>query len=251
MIIVRCKPVGLFSGRWVCVDIAALAYEKAWSLQLALLEARQSERLRADVLLLLEHPPVFTTGRRGGREHLLVDEGFLRERGIPLIAVERGGNITYHGPGQLVGYPIIKLRGGVRKVGDLLLGLEEIMIRTLAHWSIKAQRNPLNRGVWVGSEKIGSVGLAVRGGVSFHGFSFNVNVDLEPFGWIQPCGLKGIGVTSMERILGSEIPMQDVRLVLFDHVQQVFGVALQAATLAELSSTAAGGFAWTEGTGAK
>ena len=159
-----------------------------------------------------------------------------------MIGVERGGNITYHGPGQLVGYPIIKLRGGVRKVGDLLLGVEEIMIRTLADWNITAQRNTLNRGVWVGSEKIGSVGLAVRGGVSFHGFSLNVNVALEPFGWIQPCGLKGIGVTSMERILGSEIPIQDVRRALLGHVQQVFGVGLQAATLAELSSGLAGDF---------
>jgi len=184
---------------------------------------------------------VFTIGRRGGREHLLVDEGFLRERNIPLIGVERGGYITYHGPGQLVGYPVIQLRGGVRKVGDLLLGLEEIMICTLADWNIAAHRNTLNRGVWVGSEKIASVGLAVRAGVSFHGFSLNVNVALEPFGWILPCGLKGVGVTSMERILGSEIPIQDVRRALLDHVQQVFGVALQPATLAELGSGVADG----------
>jgi lipoate-protein ligase B len=171
-----------------------------------------------------------------------VDESFLRERGILLIAVERGGDITYHGPGQLVGYPIIKLRGGARKVGDLLLGVEEIMIRTLADWNIVSERNTLNRGVWVGSEKIGSVGLAVRGGVSFHGFSLNVNVALEPFGWIQPCGLKGVGVTSMERILESEIPIQDVRRALLGHVQQVFRVGLQAATLTELSSGLAGDF---------
>ena len=234
--------MGVFSGRWLCVEIPSMDYAEAWGLQLRLVEARRSDRLRADVLLLLEHPPVFTIGRRGGREHLLVDESFLRERSIPLIGVERGGNITYHGPGQLVGYPIIKLRGGVLKVGDLLLGVEEIMIRTLADWNIAAERNTLNRGVWVGSEKIGSVGLAVRGGVSFHGFSLNANVALEPFGWIQPCGLKGVGVTSMERILESEIPIHDVRQALLGHVQQVFGVGLQAATLTELSSGLAGDF---------
>jgi len=235
-----------FSGRWLCVDIPSMDFAEAWGLQLALVEAKRSGRQAADVLLLLEHPSVFTIGRRGGREHLLVDENFLRERNIPLIGVERGGDITYHGPGQLVGYPIIKLRGGVRKLGDLLLGLEEIMIRTLADWSITAERNILNRGVWVGSEKIGSVGLAVRGGVSFHGFSLNVNVALEPFGWIQPCGLKGIGVTSMERILGRRIPIQDLRRALLGYAGQVFGVGLQAATLAELSCGLAGDFFGTE-----
>jgi lipoate-protein ligase B len=234
--------VEAFFGRWLSVEIPSMDYEEVRSLQLALVEARRTNKLAADVLLLLEHPSVFTIGRRGGLEHLLVEESFLRERGIPLIGVERGGDITYHGPGQLVGYPIIKLRGGVRKVGDLLLGVEEIMIRTLADWSITAQRNTLNRGVWVGSEKIGSVGLALRGGVSFHGFSLNVNVALEPFGWIQPCGLKGIGVTSMERILGSAIPIHDLRQALLGHAEQVFGVGLQPATLAELNCGLTGDF---------
>jgi lipoate-protein ligase B len=224
------------AGVWLSVPIPSMDYEEALGLQRTLVQARCSGVLAADVLLLLEHPPVFTIGRRGGREHLLVDDAFVRAQGIPVITVERGGDITYHGPGQLVGYPIVQLRGGACTVGDLLLGIEEIMIRTLAAWDIAAERNPLNRGVWVGSEKIGSVGLAVRGGVSFHGFSLNVNVALEPFGWIEPCGLKGIGVTSMARLLGGGVPIEDVRRALLVQVQRVFGVGLRPVTLDELNA---------------
>ena len=229
------KPASLPSRKaWFCVDLPEIGYEEAWALQVRLVEARRSGALGADIVLLLEHPPVFTLGRRGGRENLTVPEEVLKRAGIPIVPIERGGNITYHGPGQLVGYPIIDLHAAKLTVTHYVQSLEELMIRTASHWGVHAARNPLNRGVWVGNKKLGSLGIAVRRGISFHGFAFNVNVSLEPFQWIHPCGLQGIAMTSMERELSRELSMQEVREVVKHHMEDVFGVNLAALDEADL-----------------
>ncbi len=219
---------------WFCVELPVVDYGEAWRLQVALVAARRTAVIGCDVLLLLEHPPVFTLGRRGGRENLVVSERLLEQSGIPVFHAERGGNITFHGPGQLVGYGIVDLHAAQLTVTDYVTFLEEVMIRTAAHWGVIAERNPLNRGVWAGLNKLGSIGIAVRRGVTFHGFAFNVNTSLEPFSWINPCGLKGIGVTSLERELGSTLPAVEVREVLKREVESVFQVQLAPTELAFL-----------------
>jgi len=211
------------NGRWLHADIASMPYEEARRLQLALVETKERGDGFPDVIFFLEHPAVFTLGRRGGRGHLKVTEGFLRARGIPLIHTERGGEITYHGPGQLVCYPIVDFRGKGWKVVDFVGALEEVMIRTAREWGILAGRNALNRGTWVGTEKLGSVGIAVRRGISYHGFALNVNTDLQPFDWIDPCGLRGVRMTSMQRLLGEEVSMEEVRRAASRHAGEIFG----------------------------
>jgi lipoate-protein ligase B len=219
------------SRAWQLVDLGLISYKEAWDLQVRLVAARASGSLPNDVVLVLEHPAVFTLGKRGGRENLLVPEETLTRHGIPIVQVERGGNITYHAPGQLVLYPIIHLERAGIKVVDLVDGLEDVMIRTCAEWGIQAGRNPLNRGVWVGLKKIGAIGIAVRRGVSFHGMALNVAIDLAPFCWIQPCGLQGVGVTSMRAEAGQDIGTTQVRRLLAQHMQAVFGARLVPADL--------------------
>jgi lipoate-protein ligase B len=197
-------------------------------------DARKKNIIDTDIFILLEHPPVFTLGRRGGRENLLATEEFLEKSGIPVVHVERGGNITFHGPGQLVVYPIINLRSTGLTVPAYVSGLEEIMIRTAADWGINAGRNPINRGVWNKNNKLGSVGIAVRRGISFHGLAFNVNLSLEPFNWINPCGLQNIGITSMERELSRKVSMNRVRKAVKGHIESVFGINLITTRLSEL-----------------
>ena len=221
---------------WLCVDEAVLDYREAWRLQVELVAARHAAVLGTDIMLLLEHPPVFTLGRRGGRENFRVSESFLEKSGIPTFHIERGGNITFHGPGQLIGYGIVDLHAAKLTVTDYVTGLEEIMIRTAAHWGVIAERNPINRGVWVGNTKLGSIGIAVRRGITFHGFAFNVNISLEPFSWINPCGLKGIGVTSLERELAQTLPIAEVREVLKHNIETVFRVKLALTELAALEA---------------
>jgi lipoate-protein ligase B len=211
---------------WHAVDLGRIPYPDARDLQLQLVAARSQGRMPADVLLFLEHPPVFTLGRRGGRENLLVSEAWLDQSGIAVVQIERGGNITYHGPGQLVVYPIVHLPSVGLGVVDLVDRLEEVMIRTCAGWGVPAGRNALNRGAWVGTKKIGSIGIAVRRGVSFHGLALNVNLDLKPFGWIQPCGLEGVGVTSIQAEAGSPVGIADVKRVMPAHIEAVFQTLL-------------------------
>ncbi len=219
---------------WFFVDLGTMDYQKAWQLQGDLVGARRDGRIDANIILTLEHPSVFTLGRRGGMEYLLVSEDCLKQSGIPIVQVERGGFITYHGPGQLVLYPIIDLEAERFKVVDLVAALEEIMIRTAADWGLAAQRNPANRGVWAGPKKLGSIGIAVRRGISFHGMALNVNLDLTPFSWIQPCGLHGVAMTSMHLELSREIPMAEVRGRVRSHVESVFGVRLSNPSRSDL-----------------
>ncbi len=175
-----------------------------------------------NILLLLEHPPVFTLGRRGGRKNLRVSEDFLQRSGVEVVHAERGGDVTYHGPGQIVGYPIVNLHAAGITVTEYVERLEEVMIRTARRWGVSATRNPVNRGVWVGNNKLGSIGITVRRGVTFHGFALNVNTGLEPFGWINPCGLTGIGMTSIERETAREVAMGEARREMVKNFEEIF-----------------------------
>ena len=212
---------------WLQVDLPAVEYREAWDLQADLVEARKAGILQNDLVLLLEHPAVFTLGRRGGSEHMKMSENFLEQKGIPMIRVERGGSITFHGPGQLVVYPIIDLGRSKLRVTEYVNYLEETMKRVSGDWGIEAERNSLNHGIWVGKNKLGSIGIAVRRGVSFHGFALNVNTSLEPFTWVNPCGLEDVGITSMKKVLGKELPMNQVRDSVCFHIQEVFGIQLE------------------------
>jgi len=201
-------------------------YRRALALQRRIVDARWRGLLDRDVLLLLEHPAVFTLGRRGGRDNLGVSEQFLNDRGIAVVHVERGGDITYHGPGQVVGYPIVNLRDSPLSVTDYVTALEEIMIRAATDFGVAAARDPRNRGIWVKDCKLGSIGISIRHGISFHGFAFNVNLDLGPFDWINPCGLKGIGVTSLEKELGTPVSLTAACGALTAHIERVLQLKL-------------------------
>jgi lipoate-protein ligase B len=216
------------------IDLPLTPYGPTWELQVRLVNARTDRVLDRDAVLFVEHLPVFTLGRRGGFDNLRVPTTFLESRGIDVIHVERGGDITYHGPGQLVVYPIVDLREAGWRVVDFVHALEEIMIRTAADWGIRAERNSLNRGAWVGMSKIGSVGIAVRHGVSFHGLALNVNTGLGPFSWINPCGLNGVTVTSMKEILGREIPLEEAKKAARHHMEDIVGMHLVSITPKDL-----------------
>jgi lipoate-protein ligase B len=220
--------------KWLCIELPVIGYKEAWKLQGDLVAARKDKTIDTNVILFLEHPPVFTLGRRGGLNNLTVSEDFLEKAGIPVIRVERGGDITFHGPGQLVVYPIIDLNVARLRVVDYVENLEEVMIRTALDWGIEAERNPINRGVWVGNNKLGNIGIAMRRGVCFHGISFNVNPSLEPFGWINPCGLKGVGATSMEQELSRKVSMNQVRETVKRHFEAFFGAELVMTSLSKL-----------------
>lgn len=222
--------------KWLSIDFERVDYNEAWVLQEKLIMARRAGILQNDIVLFLEHPPVFTLGRRGGRECMLVSQDFLDKAGIPIIQVERGGTITYHGPGQQVAYPIVDLHAARIKVVDFVSGLEDVMLRTAQNWGIAAERNDANRGIWVGPKKMGSIGIAVRRGISFHGLALNVQTDLRPFSWIQPCGLQDVGMTSMQQESAQTLSMNQVRVLLKIQFEVVFGIKFIQKKPADLDS---------------
>lgn len=228
--------MGIHRKKCLSLELPTIDYKHAWDLQHKLVKARKDAVIDSDLVLFLEHHPVFTVGRRGGLDNLNVSEAFLKQANISVIRVERGGDITYHGPGQLVVYPIFNLEEARLGVSEYVAKLEETMILAAAHWGIRADRNPLNRGVWVGDKKLGSVGITIRKGVSFHGIAFNINVALTPFDWIHPCGLKGIDVTSMKQELSREVPMHEARGVMKTHMQAIFQIQLEATPLPLLNA---------------
>ncbi len=183
------------------IDLNLIDYLEAFKIQKKYVAGKINGLIAQDIILLLEHPSVFTLGKRGGRENLVVSETFLESRNIAIVQTERGGNITYHGPGQLVLYPVIDL--GKQRIGvsDFVHMLEEIMIKTASDFGVIAERNPLNHGIWVENSKIGSIGLSVKRGVCFHGLALNVSLDLTPFSWINPCGMAGVAMTSLKKEL--------------------------------------------------
>ena len=213
-------------------------YADAWALQKALIGARQREEL-ADGLILLEHEPVFTIGRSARADHLLVPREFLTGKGFEVYDIERGGSVTYHGPGQLVGYPILDLRAYNEDVVKYVRSLEETILRTLQDFGLAAQRLRGFPGVWAGHEKIAAVGVAVKRKVTTHGFALNVGPDLAPFDYINPCGI-GRPVTSMARLLGRPLPVDEVRLAYARRFAEVFDLTLGAVAREDLLRAASG-----------
>jgi lipoyl(octanoyl) transferase len=210
---------------WYGANLGTVPYSDALSIQHKLVEVVSLGAI-SGVVLLLEHPPVFTLGQRGGMENLRVPQLFLERSGISVIQAERGGSITYHGPGQLVAYPVIDLKLAKVTVAGYVEALEEVMIRTAADWNISADRNPAGRGVWVEATKLGSIGIRVRRTVAFHGLALNVSVSMTPFEWIHPCGLEGVRMTSMVQEAARDVSMADVRRAVVRHMESVFGAAI-------------------------
>lgn len=214
------------------VSAGMMEYGEALALQERLAESRRKGRLRHDIVVWLQHDPVFTLGLRGGRENLLVTTDALERKNIGIVQTKRGGNITYHGPGQLVAYPIVDLERIRTGIAEYVWMLEEVMCRTSADFAVSAARRPANRGVWAGEKKLGSVGVAVRHGITFHGLALNVDLDLEPFRWIRPCGLVGTCMTSLREEGSTGVSVQKVQKRAASHLAEIFGRKIRPVSLA-------------------
>ena len=195
---------------------------------LALQERLVAERklgAAPDTLLLLEHPPVVTLGRNAREGNLLLSESLLRARGVEVFEAGRGGDVTYHGPGQVVGYPIIELPEGRRDVHRYVRDLEEVMIRVSAEYGFVARRILGKSGTFVGENKIGAIGVRISRWVTSHGFAFNANTDLAGFEVIVPCGLRDQGVTSLSKLIGHDVDQAEVEDRLAESFKFMFGFA--------------------------
>ncbi|MFQ6000239.1 MAG: lipoyl(octanoyl) transferase LipB [Anaerolineae bacterium] len=215
------------------LDLGLEPYNRALDLQHRLVAARREGRIE-DLLILLEHPPVITLGRRGDESNIVASRELLDRLGIEVHRVERGGDVTYHGPGQLVGYPILDLRGHRQDVGWYMHSLEEVLIRALSDFGVEAGRLEGRIGVWIGGKNIAALGVRIEEWITYHGFALNVSPDLSHFDLIIPCGLKEFGVTSMEEVLGERPEMGEVRKRVAQRFSEVFGVEIQEAALEEL-----------------
>lgn len=207
------------------IDAGSLVYSAAYAWQRDL-HARRVTGEIPDVLVLLEHPSVITLGRRFRPEHLLAPVEQLRRRGVEVHEADRGGSITYHGPGQLVAYPIVDLRTESKPRPDViryLRLLEAAVLSTVSDFGIRAELRPGLTGVWVGSDKLGAVGVNVSRGVTKHGMALNVSTDLELFSSMVPCGIPGAGVTSLQQLLGEAPPMDSVSTVFAAHLARMLG----------------------------
>jgi lipoate-protein ligase B len=203
------------------LDLGLIDYKKAWDLQRDLWSRRVKGEL-PDLLLFLEHPHVITLGRRGNRSYLIASQEVLDAMAIPIYHVERGGDVTYHGPGQLVVYPILDLRGYGYRLIRYVDQLEEVILRTLKDFGMEGKKDSLNRGVWVNGEKIASLGVTIKRWVSFHGLAVNYETDLSYFDLIHPCGLVGKKMTSMEKILGEKVPRESLIERIRLHFKEIF-----------------------------
>jgi len=234
-------------NRCLIVELGRIGYAEAWALQKRMVAARKAGAIE-DVLLLCEHPHVITLGRNGKREHLLASEELLRERGVELHPTDRGGDITYHGPGQIVGYPILNLGAIRRDVVWYVRTLEEALIRATAELGLAAGREAGKTGVWVASgkkvdwtpgeeeqsEKLAAIGVHISRWVTSHGFAYNVATDLRYFDLIVPCGIAGRKATSLEKLLGRSVERAEIVPRLVRHFGELFGLEMQAATRGEL-----------------
>jgi len=201
-------------------DLGLIDYQKAWDLQHQLFTKRLNNEI-SDTLLLLEHPHTYTLGKSSNKENLLLSEVELREQNISLYDIDRGGDITYHGPGQIVGYPIINLSLWKEDTHEYLRALEEVIIQTLAEYGIEGVRNEVHTGVWVNDKKICAIGIKVRSWITMHGFAFNVNTDMKLFNGIIPCGIENKGVTSLSEIKGETIELDGVKEIIFEKFKKI------------------------------
>ena len=200
-------------------DLGLMPYEAALHIQEDAVEARKANEA-PDLLLLVEHEPVYTLGRNSEDDNIVAGAETLEKWGVDVVRTGRGGQVTYHGPGQLVGYPIISLQDR-EGVAWYVNSLEETLIRTLANFGVDGTRDPANRGVWVGGEKIAAIGVRITRGVTMHGFSLNVNVNMNHYGGIIPCGIKGRGVTSLH-LKTPGVSMDEVKKAAIETFREVF-----------------------------
>ncbi len=208
------------------LDLGLRNYKEVWDFQ-RILHKKRVENEVPDTLILVEHNPVVTIGRSGKDENIKVSLQFLKEKGIDLHHVERGGDVTFHGPGQLVGYPIFNIKKGLAGIKSFIEKIEDTIIATLKAFEISAGKREKMIGVWVGERKICSIGIAVKNWVSFHGFALNVNNDLGYFDLINPCGFKDIRMISMKEILKCEVKMEDVKKIVIGNFVELFKMKIE------------------------
>ena len=203
-------------------NLDTIDYKEAWDLQKTIFELRHQQKIN-DVLLLLEHPHTYTLGKTADEKNLIGNEEYLNKNKISVYDIDRGGDITYHGPGQIVGYPIIDLNNWGKDTGKYLRALEEIIIRTCADYGLTVTRVPKYTGVWIEDRKIAAIGIKVTRWITMHGFALNVNTDLSLYNGIIPCGITNKEVTSLKKELNTEINIQEVKLKLLAHTKDIFG----------------------------
>ena len=204
------------------LDLGIRDYDEVWALQKELRATIAAEPGCTEHLILVEHPPVITLGRRADAANVLYDEDGLATRGVQLRHVDRGGDVTYHGPGQLVAYPIVRLAGEQRDVRGYFRTLEQVVIKVLAGHGIEAGLLEGLTGVWVGGDKVCAMGVAIRQWTTYHGIALNVSTDLDHFRLITPCGIADKGVTSMEALLGRAVPLAEVGAAFVQHFAEAF-----------------------------
>lgn len=202
-------------------DLGFVDYKKTWDFQKELLNERKNN-LIDDTLLLLEHPHTYTLGKTANKNNLIGSEDFLTKKSISIFEIDRGGDITYHGPGQLVGYPIINLTDWQQDTHKYLRALEEAIIKTIAEFGITGERNDKFTGVWINERKIAAIGIKVSRWITMHGFALNCNTDLSFYDGIIPCGIKDKAVTSIEKEIGQKISMNDLKEKFVKHFVEVF-----------------------------
>ena len=215
------------------INLGCEPYLTVWELQRVLVQARRDQRV-GDVLLLLEHEPTITLGRNADAAHILASDAELCRAGITVHRVERGGDVTYHGPGQLVGYPILSLSEHRLSVSGYMHLLEETVIRTLADFGLPTRRRQGLIGVWIGDRKVAALGARIQQGITFHGFAINVDPNLEHFALIVPCGLPAVQITSMQRELGRRVDTSEVRKRTAANLCSLLSVSPREVSLPEL-----------------
>lgn len=216
------------------INIGLTEYGEAWRLQKLIWQLR-CEGSVPDVLILTEHHHTYTLGKSADENHLLAPADELRRKNIGVYHIDRGGDITYHGPGQLVGYPILDLNNYYLDVHRYLRDLEEVVIRTLCDFGVRGERVEGYTGVWVGDEKIAAIGIKVSRWVTMHGFAFNVNTDLSYFDRIIPCGIFHKGITSLEQLLQHRVDIAEVQKRIVAHFGDVFGVQIESKSIHDLN----------------
>ena len=199
-----------------------ISYKYAWDLQKSMFELRTKNQIE-DILFLLEHPHTYTLGKTADRNNLIYNDKQLLEKNISVFDIDRGGDITYHGPGQIVGYPIIDLKNWKQDTHLYLRNLEEVIIRTCAEYGLQTERKEKYTGVWLGERKICAIGIKVSRWITMHGFAFNVNTDLNLFNGIVPCGIKEKEVTSLNKELNKFINLAEVKDIIKNHFYDIFG----------------------------
>ena len=217
-------------------DLGKIDYQAAWELQRELFDKRYKNVL-PDILLLLEHNHTYTLGKTADKNNLICSKNYLEENKISVYDIDRGGDITYHGPGQIVGYPIISLENWKKDTHKYLRAIEEVIIRTCSEFGINSSRNEKYTGVWVEEKKIAAIGIKVSRWITMHGFAFNVNTDLKYFGGIIPCGIKDKAVTSIENELKQKVNIESVKKLTLKHFKDVFEYSgYESITLEEMKN---------------